>query len=851
MLKTLKGLITAGALLVTLVTFATTYVFVLDVHEKSLEKRVQKESELIARQTFGLMYEIMKEGWTREKLEDFLKANQAAFGNSSYELLIHRGKKVEELFGEIPQKVADENVLEAYLTRSSKIAKSENKLHYVYPMPANTECLKCHVNVNKGDVLGVIEISQDLGDDLSSAKSDFLLSLLLVAPFPFAIAFLGSIIMSKRVNGYIAKINGKIENISKFSDLKEIEAKDVDLGIKELNEISRGIGKLAAKLKGIAVDKDILEFEIKLLEKFVITSEVIRDWHDHVKKLLLETNTIIPSYTLFSIFKVDEEVFDLEVFWVNTPSQRTKEIFEAVVRKQLAQNLHFRNDLGVLNVNHSIADISQKIQELDERDIELRVKSLIIDKPKIGGIVGIGLQAGTFDDRTKLLVIESILSTLLNVVGSLKAIHKYTKDLEYYATRDPLTNLYNQRVFWEFMGYEIERARRHDYIFALLVVDLDNFKAGNDTYGHTFGDKFLQEVSCTIKESLRGEDIFSRYGGDEFAIILPDVNVQQAFVVAERIRNNMEEFAIDAHEGFRVKATISIGMAVFPEHAADAKDLFLFADNMMYKAKTEGKNRIGIPTEEDIIEIFKKTGEMSMIIQEAIEQKRIIPYFQPIADTKTGEIAAYEVLSRIEADGRILNASEFIEIAEKMGVINKMDSILMENACKKIQKSGYRGKLFVNLSPKALIFSQFIPSIKEYTKQYGIDPSRIIFELTERETVKNLMLLEKFVIGLKNEGFKFAIDDFGSGFSSFHYLKRLPIDIVKIEGEFIRSMARDPKDRAFVKSIATLAKILGMKTVAEYVEDEEVMRSIRELDANYTIDYVQGYHIGKPSADFL
>jgi EAL domain-containing protein (putative c-di-GMP-specific phosphodiesterase class I) len=199
---------------------------------------------------------------------------------------------------------------------------------------------------------------------------------------------------------------------------------------------------------------------------------------------------------------------------------------------------------------------------------------------------------------------------------------------------------------------------------------------------------------------------------------------------------------------------------------------------------------------------------------------------------------------RIQLDDQIVTANDFIEEAESMGIAHKMDYQLIEKAFIEVRRQGYEGMLFVNLSPKALIVGEFASHVSRLAGQYGIAPSRIVFEITERETVRNLTLLEKFVLDAKVQGFSFAIDDFGSGYSSFQYIKCFPVDYIKIEGEFIRNMLHDETYLAFIKSIVTLAKELKIKTVAEFVEDEEILKAVGALG----IDYAQGYHISRPSA---
>jgi EAL domain-containing protein (putative c-di-GMP-specific phosphodiesterase class I) len=292
--------------------------------------------------------------------------------------------------------------------------------------------------------------------------------------------------------------------------------------------------------------------------------------------------------------------------------------------------------------------------------------------------------------------------------------------------------------------------------------------------------------------------------------------------------------------------TVSIGISVYPQHASSQKELFIIADSMMYKAKEEGKNTIKFPSENDILSIVKEQKAKSSLLLEAISNNKIIPFFQPIQNSFDDKIQIHELLMRIEIDGHLTTAADFIEVAEGMSLIHRMDLIVVEQAFRKIQIERYQGILFINLSPKSLVIGDYTQQLANLVNKYNIDKSKIVFEITERETVKNFSLLEKFVLNLKLDGFQFAIDDFGSGFSSFHYIKKFPIDYLKIDGDFIININKDSKDRAFVQSILTLAKELKIKTVAEFVEDEEIVITLKALG----VDLLQGYHIGKPSRNF-
>ncbi len=846
MQKTIRGFILTTAIGVSLVLFVGLYLVVSAVYDRTVQEDARTVSNIIADQTFNSMFQVMRRGWTREELESFLDANRATFDDTPYKLEIYRGEKVEYLYGSIDQPEMDERVRAVFDNGERVFREKESSLRYLYPLNARTECLACHTNAEAGDTLGVIDVQQDLTPVMNEARDRFLTTLLLIAPLPILGAIGVALYLNRRLKNALGVIGDSIERVNSVSDLKNVSFKDHGAGFRELDDLLHQMQTLVEKLRNFAVDRDLLEFEIRLLEKFVITSEVVRDWREYISQLLLEINKIVDAYSLFSVFKVDEEVFDLEVFWRCNPPAEVRQAFEDGALEALREEPHFQ-PMPEIQIHHHVADTSCFLEGVDKDSVALQTKSLLVDTPKIGGIVGIGLQADIVRDDVRMLVVESILSTLLNVVGSVKAIYKYTKDLEHYATRDPLTNLYNQRVFWELLEYEISRAERGQYGFSILVIDLDNFKSINDNYGHSFGDRFLEEFAEAIMGSVRQGDVVARYGGDEFVAIISDSDDIGPYQVAERILERCTELSMEAPDGGMVKATVSIGLASYPDHATEQKDLFMFADNMMYKAKTEGKNRIGYPTEDEVVEVFRAIGEKSREIQQALDADNVVPVFQPIVDTRTGEVIAHETLSRIRReDGSLMGAGEFIEVAERMGVIHQMDYVVMEKAFAKIKAESYKGLLFVNLSPKAIVIAEFLHETRRLVQENGVDPAQIVFEITERDTVRSISVLETFVNDLKLEGFKFAIDDFGSGFSSYHYVKRFAVDVVKIEGDFIANMLNDHRDLAFVRNISSLARELGIRTVAEFVENQDVLDAVAETG----IDMAQGYYTGRPSEHF-
>ena len=609
-----------------------------------------------------------------------------------------------------------------------------------------------------------------------------------------------------------------------------------------LSDSLRSSLRALSALEYTTTDVSVLSFEIRLLERFIITSEVVHDWKEHVRNIVLEIDKVVEIFVLFSLFVTGDGNYEIEVFWKGIPPEESKRLFEEMTLDRIrnVEGLHIPKDP---TITHNVSDPSQTLPPLTLDSLTLSTKSIFLDAPKVGGIVGVGLNYATAQHPVKILVVESIITSVLNVVGSVKAIYKYTKDIEYYAIRDPLTGLFNQRVFWELLSYEIGRSEHQEAAeFSLAVIDLDDFKKINDTFGHSFGDSFLQGFSALLSDVARQEDIVARCGGDEFAVILPEAGAEQATSFARRILERLRSYSLEAPDGATAKLSLSLGIATWPTHAAEARDLFLVADNMMYRAKSLGKNTYCLPTDADVVEVFRRASETYVLLQKAVADRSILPYFQPIVQTADGAVAAYEVLMRLEIAGRPVPASEFIEIAEESGLVSRLDAIVMEKAFRMAVEKNFRGMLFVNISPKAVVTSEYIPALRRLLRETGIDPRQIVFEITERETVRNATLLEIFVRELKEDGIRFAIDDFGSGFSSLLYLKRFAVDFLKIEGDFVRNLTEEGCiDRAVVASIVTLAREIGIATIAESVESAPILKEVRR----YGITYAQGYGVGR------
>ncbi|CAA7621462.1 bifunctional diguanylate cyclase/phosphodiesterase [Magnetospirillum sp. UT-4] len=424
----------------------------------------------------------------------------------------------------------------------------------------------------------------------------------------------------------------------------------------------------------------------------------------------------------------------------------------------------------------------------------------------------------------------------------LRTVEEYQARLEDLSIRDPLTRLYNRRKLDEFLDHEIDRGERNGQAFCLVQIDLDDFKSINDTFGHPVGDLLLKELASTLLADTRRTDVTARMGADEFMVLLPETDLAEGLAVAEKLRQAIADTTLGLPVG-GVRITASLGVVSFPENGADARKLAIAADVATYKAKRGGKNQCAsLAGGDDATATSFDKGEM---VRTALAEGRLVPFFQPILATRDHGIFAYEVLARVVDGERQVSAGDFIESAEELGLAAKIDEAVFSRALK-VLASGALGdaRLFINLSARTLADRDRMMGIPARLKAAGVAPSRIVLEITEREALPQFAEVVRLINDLRAQGLAFALDDFGSGFSSFLYLKYITVDYVKIEGSFIRHMVTDERDRIMVEHIHSMARRFGLVTVAEFVEDSETMDLLKAMG----IDLAQGYHLGLPVA---
>jgi diguanylate cyclase (GGDEF)-like protein/PAS domain S-box-containing protein len=416
--------------------------------------------------------------------------------------------------------------------------------------------------------------------------------------------------------------------------------------------------------------------------------------------------------------------------------------------------------------------------------------------------------------------------------------------LEHLIDHDFLTGLLNRRRFQDEVTHHTTRMSRYGTQGAILMIDLDHFKNVNDSFGHKAGDDLLRGVAGALRHQVRETDVLARVGGDEFAVLLPEANGDQARLVAEGIVKTLgRQVAVLGDRSIQI--TASAGVALFDGRRA--MEVLEFADLAMYEAKVAGRNRVvAHRVGAEYAGPTSKRTEVELI-RTALEQDRVLLHCQPIRNLWTNDVTRYELLVRLRSDGvdELLLPASFLYVAERFNLIQEIDCWVTQQAIAAIvayERAGLKLILHVNLSAKSIGDPRVAALIGESISKAGIDPACLTFEVTEATVISNIEGIKRFADRLRVRGCALAIDDFGAGFGSFYYLKSLPFDYIKIDGDFVRGLVENRMDQLVVEAIVGIAQGAGKQTIAEFVPDEETSLLLAKLG----VDHAQGYHIGKP-----
>ena len=503
------------------------------------------------------------------------------------------------------------------------------------------------------------------------------------------------------------------------------------------------------------------------------------------------------------------------------------------------------NGNPISNIMHILDDSTRKPIESPIENIENRS---VLDEP----VSAILIQSDSGIETPIEYVVAPMQSNDRAIIGIVIIIHdesvqrSLNRQLTFQATHDALTGLINR--------YELERKLKNilssppseSVHNSLCYLDLDQFKLVNDTCGHTAGDELLKQITIMLQERVRDRDSFARLGGDEFGLLLEKCDVEQARSVAEDMIETVKQFNF-SWDDYNFTISASIGIVDITTDINTCEELLSRADSACYMAKESGRNSIQIYTSEND-KIITQQREMHWVsrINHALEEDRFQLYFQKIKSLQTNEAEFMEhgeiLLRMVDKEGGIISPTMFLSAAERYNMINMIDEWVVESTIKWLSARKQKILASINLSGKSISDKSFLNLVVTKIKEYKINPELLCFEITETAAISHLTTAIHFMTVLKKLGCTFALDDFGSGLSSFSYLTSLPVDYLKIDGSFVVDIDKDPMHYAMVKSINEVGQVMGIKTIAEYAASESIINCLKEIG----VDHTQGYAVSKP-----
>lgn len=540
-------------------------------------------------------------------------------------------------------------------------------------------------------------------------------------------------------------------------------------------------------------------------------------------------------------------------------------IGDAVITTDVAGRVQYINPVAESLTGWSQAEAEGKplteIFQLIQEDTREPVEHPVFQALRENQIVGLARDAFLVSRHGHEIAIDDSAGPIRNrqgqTIGAVMVFHdvtharQLTRQVFWQAMHDPLTGLVNRRAFEHRLEQAIQSAQMEESIHVLCYLDLDQFKIVNDTCGHKVGDELLRQITALLQTHIRKTDILARLGGDEFGLLLNRCDLEQGLKVADILRETVQDFRF-TWDNHVFTIGVSIGVVPITSQVRDLETLLMSADAACYAAKNAGRNRVHLFQADDQA-LAQQQGEIRWAtrITHALENHRFCLFAQPIQPTqpRSHQPDYAEVLIRlVDDDGHLILPMAFIPAAERYGLIGTIDrwvvSTLFQN-WDRVQPTADQPprQYAINLSGHSLTDDRMIDFLTQQFEQYHVPPHLICFEITETAAIANLLQASQFIQRLQKLGCHFALDDFGSGMSSFTYLKHLPVDYLKIDGTFVKDMVEDPIDSAMVEAISRISQVMGLQTVAEYVENDAILQRITALG----VDFAQGYGIAKPT----
>src|SRR6267154_5812459 len=579
--------------------------------------------------------------------------------------------------------------------------------------------------------------------------------------------------------------------------------------------------------------------------------------YDHGKALLITGVEIIPTQTQQQLSLGGEAAAEPQLLALRS-------LAEAIIATDKEGRITFLNPAAEQLTGSPASATQGKLLEeivslVDETDRRL-LSDPVHQALTTGAAVNLSRRAlllsrANGSERSIELSASPIRNDVKELIGAVVLLHDVTelrglaRQMSYQATHDALTGLVNRREFERRLDEAIERGHRGDGQHVLCYLDLDRFKVVNDTSGHLAGDSMLREVAKVLRDAVRDSDTVARLGGDEFGMLLIGCPLEKARQIADDVCRAVGDYRFVWKDKI-FNIGVSIGLVEISRESGTLEELFAAADSACYVAKKQGSGRVAVYSARDEA-LARHTGEIQWLqkLQSALKDNRFQLYHQPIVPAygQNGGGPAMEVFVRLQDEaGHEVPPSEFVRAAERYRLMSLVDRWVVQTTLAALGRGAIpipaNRSVAINVSGQTLGDVQFLEFVVECLDSTGVTPSQVCFEITETAVVANLDHARRFVGVLHGMGCQFALDDFGSGVGSFSNLKNLPMDYLKIDGSFMRNLARDSVNQAMVGAMIKLARTLNFKVIAEHVEDDSSVAAARSIG----VDYLQGYALGRP-----
>lgn len=615
-------------------------------------------------------------------------------------------------------------------------------------------------------------------------------------------------------------------------------------------------------LQGVIVDHFMKLLEVKKSQLDSIAEQSLTDLEGHTQfNRIMITFILLGSMTIIAYMVINIRAIEKQLVIEKEKAQVTlRSIGDGVITVNKKAEIEYLNQVALSYIAESETQLlGQKIGSVfDKRykDGQIVVWKYVEQLLQHGSPIKQASDIRFVFKSKPSVILKATVSPIVDnereVSGAVISFSDITKSqallnkIQHQASHDALTGLYNRRAFEERVKHIIEISNV-EFSHTFCIIDLDQFKIVNDSAGHTAGDELLKQLAKIMKPVLGKDDMIARLGGDEFGLFLYDVRPDKAVTIAENLLNAVQSFGFYWENNvYRISA--SIGMVNVPADIIDYEYLFQTADSACYIAKNEGRNRIHLmPIDAEVLSQKAEESERLQHLTQTLEQGQFLLYSQNIQplSTRARGLNYIEILLRMKhKDGSIIPPMAFIPMSERYGLMADIDHWVLKTVCKYISGLPSNDAVFaVNLSGQTLSSDKRLQDIVDVIREYRIARGRLCLEVTETVAIANLNTASAYMATLRALGCYIALDDFGSGLSSFSYLNALPLDFLKIDGVFVKSMEQDEASTVMIEAIHYVGEKLGLLTIAEYVEDEVALATLQQIG----IDMAQGYYFDKPS----